>query len=177
MRPGAEAQRRAAGGALATRSPHRPCPVGLSVARVVAVRGRTLVVEGADLVDGTPVLDIKPYVPFCDAVPGAGAPAWVAPEAQEGPEALAVGRVHLDAAARASIAAAWQQAQARRRREERLYDDAEAFLQLVLATLTRDIRSVTQRQKVPRRRARGQRGAGRRGGAGAGGGLLEDPPG
>ena len=88
-------------------------------------------------------------------MPGAGAPAWVAPEAQEGPEALAVGRVHLDDAARASVAAARRQAQARRRREERLYDDAEAFLQLVLASLTRDIRSVTQRQKVPRRRARG----------------------
>lgn len=49
-------------GVFATRSPHRPCPLGLSVARVVGVQGRTLVLGGADIVDGSPVLDIKPYV-------------------------------------------------------------------------------------------------------------------
>jgi hypothetical protein len=64
-------------GVLATRSPHRPCPIGLSVARIVEVSGRTLIVAGADIVDGSPVLDVKPYVPFCDAVPGATAPPWV----------------------------------------------------------------------------------------------------
>ena len=65
-------------GVFATRSPHRPCPIGLSVAQVVAVRGRTLVLGGADVVDGSPVLDVKPFVPFCDCVPGATAPPWVA---------------------------------------------------------------------------------------------------
>lgn len=65
-------------GAFATRSPHRPCPIGLSVARVVGVEGRTLVLGGADIVDGSPVLDIKPYVPFADVVPSASAPHWVA---------------------------------------------------------------------------------------------------
>ncbi|RMZ57187.1 hypothetical protein APUTEX25_004021, partial [Auxenochlorella protothecoides] len=48
-------------GALATRSPHRPCPIGLSVARVLRVSGRTLLLGGADVVDGSPVLDVKPY--------------------------------------------------------------------------------------------------------------------
>jgi tRNA-Thr(GGU) m(6)t(6)A37 methyltransferase TsaA len=66
-------------GVLATRSPHRPCPVGLSVAEIVGVQGSTLILGGADIVDGTPVLDIKPYVAFCDAVPGATAPHWVRP--------------------------------------------------------------------------------------------------
>ena len=64
-------------GVFATRTPHRPCPVGLSVARVLSVEGRTLILGGADIVDGSPILDIKPYVPFCDALPDAGAPAWV----------------------------------------------------------------------------------------------------
>jgi tRNA (Thr-GGU) A37 N-methylase len=64
-------------GVLATRSPHRPAPVGLSIARIIEVRGNKLVLGGADIVDGSPVLDIKPYVPFCDSVPGAVAPDWV----------------------------------------------------------------------------------------------------
>ncbi len=55
----------------------RPCPVGLSVAQVLRVDGRTLLLGGADIVDGSPVLDIKPYIPFCDSVPQARAPGWV----------------------------------------------------------------------------------------------------
>ncbi len=54
---------------LATRSPHRPNPLGLSVLRLLEVRGRTLRVADVDLLDGTPVLDIKPYVPYADAFP------------------------------------------------------------------------------------------------------------
>ena len=63
-------------GVLATRSPHRPNPIGLTAARLVSVRGREIVVAEHDLLDGTPVLDIKPYVPYCDAYPGAVA-GWV----------------------------------------------------------------------------------------------------
>jgi tRNA-Thr(GGU) m(6)t(6)A37 methyltransferase TsaA len=55
-------------GVFATRSPRHPNPIGLSVVRLVAVEGTTLHVAGLDLVDGTPVLDIKPYVPEFDAV-------------------------------------------------------------------------------------------------------------
>ncbi|ALN89610.1 tRNA (N6-threonylcarbamoyladenosine(37)-N6)-methyltransferase TrmO [Lysobacter gummosus] len=54
-------------GVLATRSPHRPNPLGLSAVELVAVEARALVVRGVDLLDGTPVLDIKPYVPYADA--------------------------------------------------------------------------------------------------------------
>jgi tRNA (adenine37-N6)-methyltransferase len=55
-------------GIFATRSPRHPNPIGLSVVRLLAVRGATLEIAGVDLVDGTPVLDIKPYVPAFDAV-------------------------------------------------------------------------------------------------------------
>jgi tRNA (adenine37-N6)-methyltransferase len=63
-------------GVLATRSPHRPNPIGLTAARVVSVRGREVVVAEHDLLDGTPVLDLKPYLPYCDAHPAARA-GWV----------------------------------------------------------------------------------------------------
>jgi tRNA-Thr(GGU) m(6)t(6)A37 methyltransferase TsaA len=56
-------------GVLSTRSPHRPNPIGLSTLRLEEVRGLTLVVRDVDLLDGTPVLDIKPYVPYTDAHP------------------------------------------------------------------------------------------------------------
>ena len=69
-------------GVLATRAPHRPNPVGITAARLVEVRGRTITIAEHDLLDGTPVLDVKPYVPYCDAHPGARA-GWVDGAAQE----------------------------------------------------------------------------------------------
>lgn len=56
-------------GLFATRAPSRPCPIGMSVVRLVGVRGSTLKVEGIDVLDETPLLDIKPYVPEFDAFP------------------------------------------------------------------------------------------------------------
>ena len=53
-------------GVFATRSPRRPNPIGLSIVRLVRVEGATLHIEEVDLLDGTPVLDIKPYVPQLD---------------------------------------------------------------------------------------------------------------
>ncbi len=50
-------------GVFATDSPDRPNPIALTIARLKAVKGRVLEVEGLDLYDGTPVLDIKPYTP------------------------------------------------------------------------------------------------------------------
>ncbi|MCD8547119.1 MAG: tRNA (N6-threonylcarbamoyladenosine(37)-N6)-methyltransferase TrmO [Aeromonadaceae bacterium] len=62
-------------GVFATRSPFRPNGLGLSVVRLLGVtqdaEGLWLELEGADLVDGTPVVDIKPYVPFADSLPQA----------------------------------------------------------------------------------------------------------
>jgi len=56
-------------GVFATRSPFRPNPIGLSVVRLLSVEdGVRLRVSGADMVDGTPIYDIKPYVPYADIV-------------------------------------------------------------------------------------------------------------
>lgn len=53
-------------GLFATRAPSRPNPIGLSVVRLLGRRGAVLDVAGADMLDGTPLLDIKPYVPAFD---------------------------------------------------------------------------------------------------------------
>jgi tRNA (adenine37-N6)-methyltransferase len=53
-------------GVFATRAPVRPNPIGLSVLRLQAILGSTLEVENVDMLDGTPLLDIKPYVPEFD---------------------------------------------------------------------------------------------------------------
>lgn len=53
-------------GLFATRAPRRPNPIGLSVVRLRSVEGTTLHVEDLDIVDGTPLLDIKPYLPDVD---------------------------------------------------------------------------------------------------------------
>jgi tRNA-Thr(GGU) m(6)t(6)A37 methyltransferase TsaA len=63
-------------GVFATRSPFRPNPVGLSCVRLAgidteAANGPVLRVAGADLMDGTPILDIKPYIPYADCRPDA----------------------------------------------------------------------------------------------------------
>ena len=55
-------------GVLASRSPHRPNPVGLSVYQVEKINGRKIYVKGVDVVDKTPVLDIKPYIKRYDSV-------------------------------------------------------------------------------------------------------------
>ena len=58
-------------GVFATRSPFRPNPIGLSCVKLLGIqeegeKGQVLVVEGADLMNGTPILDIKPYLPYAD---------------------------------------------------------------------------------------------------------------
>ena len=63
-------------GVFATRSPFRPNPIGLSCVRLDSivpdgVNGLVLIVSGADLMDGTPIYDIKPYIPYTDAHPDA----------------------------------------------------------------------------------------------------------
>ena len=58
-------------GVFATRSPYRPNGLGLSSVRILAVEGTEIVVAGADLMDGTPIYDIKPYLPYADCKPEA----------------------------------------------------------------------------------------------------------
>lgn len=64
---------------FATRSPDRPNPIGLDIGKIIRVAGRTIRVAGLDALDGTPVLDIKPYVPSIDAIPDASDPFHPAP--------------------------------------------------------------------------------------------------
>ena len=67
-------------GVLASRSPHRPNPIGISAVALDfidfnAPQGPELHISGLDLLDGTPVLDIKPYIPYADSLPEAN-PGW-----------------------------------------------------------------------------------------------------
>ncbi|MDQ6993627.1 MAG: tRNA (N6-threonylcarbamoyladenosine(37)-N6)-methyltransferase TrmO [Mariprofundus sp.] len=55
-------------GLFATRGPHRPNSIGLSAVKLTQVKGRILTIEGHDMLDGTPVLDIKPYIPYADTI-------------------------------------------------------------------------------------------------------------
>jgi len=71
--PRGPAQRR---GVFATRSPHRPNPLGLTPVQLIEVRGRELILGACDLVEGTPVFDIKPYIAAYDSFPDARAGWW-----------------------------------------------------------------------------------------------------
>ncbi len=58
-------------GVFATRSPFRPNPLGLSCVKLEQAEAGRLLVSGADLVDGTPIYDVKPYIPYADSIPDA----------------------------------------------------------------------------------------------------------
>ncbi|MFK7742676.1 MAG: tRNA (N6-threonylcarbamoyladenosine(37)-N6)-methyltransferase TrmO [Planctomycetota bacterium] len=68
VRPPRDQQKR---GVFATRSPQRPNAIGLSCVRLLRIERRVLHIADHDLLDGTPVLDLKPYLPYCDSVPDA----------------------------------------------------------------------------------------------------------
>lgn len=68
-------------GVFASRSPFRPNPIGLSSVRIEGINGAVITVSGADLADGSPIYDIKPYIPYTDSHPDArdgfvGEKAW-----------------------------------------------------------------------------------------------------
>jgi len=64
-------------GIFAQRAKDRPNPIGVTAVRIVAVDEGALLVRGLDAIDGTPILDIKPYVPDFDKVTDATVPAWL----------------------------------------------------------------------------------------------------
>jgi tRNA (adenine37-N6)-methyltransferase len=84
-------------GVFATRSPYRPNPIGLSVVELYGVEGRTLRVRNLDMLDETPVLDLKPYVPYTDSIPTASSGWLEAPERPTDP--IAAFRVEFGARA------------------------------------------------------------------------------
>jgi tRNA-Thr(GGU) m(6)t(6)A37 methyltransferase TsaA len=73
VQPPRSAQKR---GVFATRSPYRPNPIGLSLCRLARVEGAVLHLLDVDMLDGTPVLDLKPYVPYTDSAPDANS-GWL----------------------------------------------------------------------------------------------------
>ncbi len=98
-------------GVFATRSPHRPNPLGISVVRLMRVEGLVVHIRDADMLDGTPVLDLKPYVAYTDAYPQAGS-GWLQDAACAGtnvqpPDPVSAYTVVLEA--RAAQQAAWIQ--------------------------------------------------------------------
>uniref|UniRef100_A0A2C9ULW3 TsaA-like domain-containing protein n=1 Tax=Manihot esculenta TaxID=3983 RepID=A0A2C9ULW3_MANES len=124
-------------GVFATRSPHRPCPIGLTVAKVEAVQGNMVLLSGVDLVDGTPILDIKPYLPYCDSIQGATVPKWVMEDSM-----LAVASVSFSEGFSASFAHSWEIAG-----KKSLYASPDEFQHLIKQVLSWDIRSVSQRNQ------------------------------
>jgi tRNA-Thr(GGU) m(6)t(6)A37 methyltransferase TsaA len=69
-------------GVFATRTQLRPNPIGLSIVPLLGRRGNVLRVRGLDAIDGTPVLDVKPYIPHYDSIPQAAIPAWASDVAE-----------------------------------------------------------------------------------------------
>ncbi|KAI3513931.1 hypothetical protein L1887_12168 [Cichorium endivia] len=122
-------------GLFATRSPHRPCPIGLTVAKVESVQGNSILLSGVDLVDGTPVLDVKPYLPYCDSIKGALVPNWVKMD-----DLLAVGSVDFSDDFFATLTRCWPTMV-----KKSLYKSPEEFQSLIKQVLSWDIRSVSQR--------------------------------
>jgi tRNA-Thr(GGU) m(6)t(6)A37 methyltransferase TsaA len=72
-------------GIFSIRAPSRPNPIGLSVVRILEISKNRILFEGADILDGTPLLDIKPYVPEFDSYPGAKS-GWLASRFSEDTE-------------------------------------------------------------------------------------------
>jgi len=64
-------------GIFAQRARHRPNPIGVTAVRLLKRDGNRLVVQGLDAIDGTPVVDVKPYVPAYDAAPSPRTAEWV----------------------------------------------------------------------------------------------------
>lgn len=86
-------------GVFATRSPHRPNPIGISAVRLLSIEGAVVRVQGVDLIDETPVLDLKPYLAYADAFPDASA-GWLEGARDPRPP----WEVHVDARAEQQLA-------------------------------------------------------------------------
>eukprot|EP00850_Spirogloea_muscicola_P006990 SM000034S12744 [mRNA] locus=s34:505123:506958:+ [translate_table: standard] len=126
-------------GVFATRSPHRPVPIGLSLAKIEGVEGDRLLLSGIDVVDGTPILDVKPYLPYSDSLPSAITPPWVQAEGAADP--LYVVDVDFTAGFQDQLAQCWAHS------SQSLYTEPQELQCLVSQVLAWDIRSVYQRQQ------------------------------
>lgn len=124
-------------GVLASRSPHRPNPVGITLARIWKVdkKTRTVYLQACDLVEGTPILDIKPYVAAYDTVPDYKVPDWIADT------------VHIRNTVTPFTQATIDYVHTHKRRLVQYKDEPEEFLNGLRETLEADIRSTFQTNK------------------------------
>ncbi|XP_020231326.1 uncharacterized protein LOC109811887 [Cajanus cajan] len=124
-------------GVFATRTPHRPCPIGLTVAKVEAVQGNMILLSGVDLVDGTPVLDVKPYLPYCDSIREATVPNWLMED-----NLLSVASISFTEDFTSALENCWIMAE-----KKSLYASSGEFQSLIKQVLSWDIRSLSQRNR------------------------------
>jgi tRNA-Thr(GGU) m(6)t(6)A37 methyltransferase TsaA len=128
-------------GVFATRAPHRPNPIGLSLCKLDGIEGHVLQLSGVDLVDGTPILDIKPFIPSYDTPPPheeVRYPLWSSPGAHE------LLQVHLSDTASADLRLLKES-----KERPRLASTWEQAVQGLSQVLAADPRSVYRRQKCP----------------------------
>ena len=138
----------AATGVFACRSPHRPNPVGLSLVAVERIDGDTLYLKGADLIDGTPVIDIKPFIAYADTPSDRTPirePAWVS---QGGKPRL---RVELTGCAHAQLQHICASSDATNHVQHNALrffkEDPEGMEAAIVEVLQADPRSVYRKQK------------------------------
>lgn len=124
-------------GVYATRTPHRPSPIGLTVAKIEAVQGHRILLSGVDLVDGTPVLDVKPYLPYCDSIQESIVPDWVKEDSL-----LAVSSVIFSEGFHSALADCWELME-----KCCLYSSPIEMKKLIEQVLSWDIRSSSQRHR------------------------------
>ena len=140
-------------GIFATRAPHRPNPLGLTLVRIESLdlRSGVIHVSGADFVDGTPILDIKPYLPYADSVPSEQQPVRVAPWVRDDCGVLKVDQVRwLDSAqcefARMLSAAAEEESDQTGARCLQHFDSLQQWKHAMDGVLSFDIRSQNRRK-------------------------------
>ncbi|XP_008453658.1 uncharacterized protein LOC103494312 isoform X2 [Cucumis melo] len=106
-------------------------------AKVEAVQGHEILLSGADLVDGTPVLDVKPYLPYCDSVQDATVPKWLL-----GDSVLTVASICFSEEFTSALSKCWPLVE-----KKSLYASEEELKNFVKQVLSWDIRSVSQRSR------------------------------
>ena len=123
-------------GVLATRSPHRPNPIGVTLAQIRSIdkNKRIVYLNACDLVEGTPVLDIKPYVPIYDSVPNYRVPEWLLDHVYSRNEVT----IHPDVPA---------QVEKIKGKLFHYLNEPEVFLQAIKETLEAEVRSKFQTAK------------------------------
>jgi tRNA (Thr-GGU) A37 N-methylase len=125
-------------GLYATRTPHRHNSIGLSVVKLDRIENDVVWLSGIDLLDRTPILDIKPYLPYCDSVPMALVPHWILT-----PDVKPFDAVRWTERSLASLSALLEQDALELYRHQQ---DFEACCNAIQQTIALDCRSANQRR-------------------------------